>query len=131
MIYGPDGHAVRAELPMPVGAVRWFVDGEALLTHLNDLRVVRAKVICERCGSDAVARPRDIQGDVFVACEHRPSGGRVTGHALEVAPLLVALGWGFRCTDCGGKLEGENDPRATVFTVTCPCTKRVYTLPSA
>lgn len=134
LIYGPDGitYANRAEIPLPVGAVRWFLDGAAMLEHLNDLRAVRVKVICEGCGSDAQARPRDVQGDLFVACEHRPSGGRVhRGQALDVEPLLLALGWGFRCTDCGERLEGNNDPGATVFTVRCPCTRRVYTLPRA
>lgn len=133
MIYAPDGvtHANQQTIPMPGGAVRWFLDGWSLLMHLNDLRAVRVKVICEGCGSDAMAQPREIQGDVFVACEHRPSGGRVRGQGLEVEPLLLSLGWGFRCTDCGARLTGDNDRRATAFEVTCPCTKRVYTLPRA
>ena len=134
MIYAPDGitHANQQTIDLPVGAVRWFLDGESLLTHLNDLRQVRVKVVCEGCGDDATARQRDTQGDVFVACPHRPSGGRVTlGKGLEVEPLLLALGWGFRCTHCDGRITGDNDRQATVFTVTCPCTRRVYTLPRA
>ena len=133
MIYGPDGAYLNQQtLDLPVGAVRWFLDGTAMLQHLNDLRKIRVKVICEGCGHDAHAQHRPLQGDVFVACDHRPSGGRVTlGSELEVEPLLLTLGWGFRCTDCGERLQGGNDPRATVFTVTCPCTKRVYTLPRA
>lgn len=134
MIYAPDGitHANQSELPLPLGAVRWFLDGGAMLAHLNDLRQVRVKVVCEGCGSDATATTREVHGDVFVACEHRPTGGRVTrGQALDVEPLLLALGWGFRCTDCGARLEGNNTPGATVFTITCPCTKRVYALPRA
>lgn len=133
-LYGPDGitYANQQTLDLPVGAVRWFIDGTAMLLHLNDLRAVRVKVICEGCGSDATATVRDVQGDVFIACQHRPSGGRVTrGQNLEVEPLLLALGWGFRCTDCGARLTGNNDPRATTFAVSCPCTTRVYTLPRA
>jgi hypothetical protein len=134
VIYAPDGvtYANQRTIDLPVGAVRWFLDGVALLQHLNDLRSVGVKVVCEACGDDATARVRDTQGDVFIACPHRPSGGRVTvGQGLEVEPLLLALGWGFRCTDCHGRLTGDNDRTATVFTVTCPCTKRVYRLPAA
>jgi hypothetical protein len=133
-LYAPDGitHANQQTLDLPVGAVRWFIDGVALLHHLNDLRTVRVKVVCEGCGDDAVARTREIQGDVFVACGHRPSGGRVSvGQGLEVEPLLLALGWGFRCTACDARLTGDNDRTATVFTITCPCTRRVYRLPVA
>ena len=134
MIYAPDGvtYANQQTIDLPVGAVRWFIDGVSMLHHLNDLRSVRVKVVCVGCGSDAHAAQRDIQGDMFVACGHRPSGGRVTlGKDLEVEPLLLALGWGLRCTDCEAPVAGGNDPRSTVFTVTCPCTKRVYTLPRA
>lgn len=134
MIYAPDGvtYARQETIDLPVGAVRWFLDGAAMLTHLNELRTIRVKVVCNGCGHDAVARPREIQGDVFVACEHRPAGGRVKlGQALDVEPLLLSLGWGLRCTACEAPLTGNNDPRGTVFTVSCPCTTRQYQLPRA
>ena len=133
-LYAPDGitYANQQTIDLPVGAIRWFLDGQALLAHLNDLRALRVKVICEGCHGDAIAQIRDVQGDVFIACPHRPSGGRVRrGEGLEVEPLLLALGWGFRCTDCGERLTGDNHRQAASVHVSCPCTDRVYTLPRA
>ena len=134
VLYAPDGktHARQDVLEMTVGMMRVFLDGAVLLRSLGELHRWRVKVVCERCGSQASAAYRPVQNDVLVACDHRPSGGHVqVNRALDVEPLLLALGWGFRCTACGERLTGDNDPTATEFTVSCPCTRRVARLPRA
>lgn len=124
----------QATLPLTRDTVRWFIDGRQLLHHAKDLHQVRATLVCVACdssGGNAHVHIRDRREDsVFVACPHRPSGGVVrVDRPLEVTPLLLALGWGLRCSQCGDDLQGNNDPAtATSCHVTCACTSRDYAI---
>lgn len=126
-------HLNQAILPLTSYTVSWFTDGRRLLEHATTLHAVRAKLVCLACESHGGFIPNVYvakrSGDhVFVACPHRPEGGKVRmDRPLDVAALLQALGWGLRCSSCGDALRGDNDP-ATAITlhVTCPCTSREF-----
>lgn len=127
-------HLNQQILALTPYTVTWFLDGRRLLQHAHDLAKVRAElgcILCRKKGTDASVHIRDREdGTVFVACPHRPRGGRVrVDQPLDVQSLLSALGWNLFCSACGAALQGDNDPQtATAVHVTCPCTSRDYRL---
>ena len=119
-----------SQLALTGAQVRLFVDGNYFLTHLDALPAARVAATCRRC--DGVVRVTPLMGEqrVLVSCDCR-AGEVQTHQPLELAPLLAALGWDLACAHCGETLRGDNHQTATFFTVTCPCTSRAYTLPTA
>ena len=117
------------ELPLSAGHVRMLSDGVFFLAHLEALaRDARIEPRCTRCGQVATATRNVAADEVFVSCGCR-SWRVKTDRPLDVAPLLLSLGWDLCCADCRAGAVGENDPQGTVFRVTCPCQTRAYRVP--
>ncbi len=134
MIYAADGitHARQQDVPLRGRHLKWLNDGQSFLAHLTDLATVSIRAECVRCVAHDVAdpvaaTPRPDRGVVHVRCGCR-AGEVQTDRPLDLQPLLLALGWRLVCTRCGDEVRGDNDHTATTFTVTCPCTRRVYRL---
>ena len=165
MLIGLTGHPLRRQtsltiLPMTARQVSWFIDPEALLSHLDDLGVLKIAAACQRCYTlglpDAVTARFDAstrhwqpacacadypvinaQGDGPLVI-HRPQDDgtieRIPVHSVD--ELLFRLGWTFRCTaDCAklgmqDGVQGNNDPTAQTLRLTCGCTVRQYQEPS-
>ena len=112
--------------PLSAAHVRMLDDGRFFLAHRASLRQdARIEPRCRQCGTIPTVTPLVGQEAVEVRCDCR--AGRVkTDRPLEVQPLLMALGWDLVCADCQAPVTGDNAPSASVFTVTCPCQRRVY-----
>ena len=134
-----DGSAYLGQetFPLSLAMVQLFNDGRMFLQALDVLQRLRVAVVCRTCESsggpcEVTAIYKPDENVVFVACAHRPQGGRVKmDKPLSLDPLLLALGWDLRCTACQHMLSGNNEPTATTLVVSCPCTKREYRYPVA
>ena len=112
--------------------LKWLNDGASFLAHLSDLAGIGLVPVCRLCvagGDDRPVRALPLADGVHmdVACGHR-AGTVKTDGALDVSPLLEALGWTLLCADCGEQVRGDNAVTAARFTVDCACTTRVYQL---
>ena len=137
MILARDGKTplTKTVVPLTLPMLALFTDGRETLRHaaaLGALRVALVCVTCQRQGGshgrqNVVVVDRPVEGCVFVACPHRPTGALIQmGSPLHLPSLLLTLGWDLACTACGATLTGDNDPAATSWTVSCPCTTREY-----
>lgn len=132
LLVAPDGvtDARQTRLPLTAAQVRWFIDGADFLRMVPQLAGLRLRAVCLRCldtdgDGSVVATDQPDAGRILVSCGHR-SGRVLTHERLSLQLLLLALGWGLRCTACGQPVRGDNDPADPVFTITCPCAVRAY-----
>ena len=114
------------DMPLSAAHVRMLNDGTFFLAHLDslatDARIVPA---CTTCQTVPTVRALVGADAVEVGCPCR--AGRVKTHQrLDLQPLLMALGWMLMCQDCSGAVVGDNDPKALVWSVRCPCMTRTY-----
>lgn len=118
------------ELPLSGAHVRMLTDGVFFLNHLDVLATeARIQPLCRTCGAAAHVRSYTLDENVAeIGCACR--AGRVKlDRQLNLASLLLALGWNLHCRDCGDAISGNNDPQASTFTARCDCMTRVYRLP--
>ena len=108
--------------------VQALCDGQFFLEHLPILHEIAIEPRCDWCGSDITVT--ETPARLEWRCQHR-HGWVTRDEFLEVAPLLMALEWGLRCTRCYGPIAGENDPTDAVFVVSCRCTIRSMANPAA
>ena len=125
VLLAPDGitHARQTLIDLAVSQVLWFLSGERFLKALPSLASVRAAVQCRRCGQPPRVVELNDRKFSFRCCAHGVIDG---AKATELAPLLPAVGWELVCAVCHDPLVGDNDPQGATYTVTCPCTKRIY-----
>lgn len=109
---------------------QWLCDGAAFLEHLSELSAIKCVARCRRClSAHAVGHLDATRPHYHIACACRPRGADVfVDQPLEVAPLLLTLGWEIVCAACGDAVRGDNDQTAARFTVECACTTRDYRL---
>ena len=115
------------ELPLSGAHVRMLTDGVFFLNHLEVLST-EARIVprCRRCGGLARVWSDENSAEIHCGCR---SGRVKTDKPLNLASLLLTLSWNLHCRDCGGVMQGNNDPQASTFTVRCECMTRVYRLP--
>lgn len=118
---------VRTEIVLQGRHLKWLNDGPSFLTHAADLLPVKLAPRCQTCGGEGtfgdVAESKKVE--FSCRCKH---GAVDAKRAIDVQPLLMALGWDLCCTDCGKPATGDNARTNTRFTVDCECTTRVYQL---
>lgn len=108
--------------------VQALCDGQFFLEHLPILHEISVEPRCHGCGSRITVTETPARFEW--RCQHR-QGWVARDRFLEVAPLLMALEWGLRCTRCHGPIDGENAPTDATFLVSCRCAIRSIPNPAA
>jgi hypothetical protein len=125
----------RRTIVMTADQVRGLLGGRDFLSNLAHLSEIGCVAVCRVClaagGSGAVTASSDpIHPRFFVMCAHR--SGQVSAKTpLDLTKLLDALCWTIQCSACQARVVGDNDPAASRYTITCPCTIREFRFPVA
>lgn len=121
-------------LSMTIPQIQALTDGQFFLEHgVQLLGPLTLEPYCRRClalGLVPCVAITTGETQTTFRCAHT-SGWVKRDEPLDMEPLLVALGWDIRCSQCQQPATANNAPTDALLAVECACALRTMANPLA